>query len=94
MPDLASLWAIVHGRVQGVLFRAFVERHASLLRLTGYVRNLPGGRALEVKAEGERVALEELLRLLHTGPPLAKVERVDFSWAKYSGDFKDFRVRY
>lgn len=49
--------AIVHGRVQGVYFRAFVKDHAKELGLKGYVRNLSGGRAIEVWAEGEKTKL-------------------------------------
>ncbi len=51
MTDLASLYAVVYGYVQGVFFRAFVARQAKELGLTGFVRNLPGG-AVEVNAEG------------------------------------------
>ncbi len=54
MTDLASVKAVVYGYVQGVFFRDFVSRQAAQLGLTGYVRNLPGGKAVEVHAEGER----------------------------------------
>ncbi len=91
--DLASLHAIVQGRVQGVFFRAFVHRQAMALGLTGYVRNLPQS-SVEVRAEGERDKLEELLKSLHQGPPGARVEKVEVSWGDYSGDFSSFRVRY
>ncbi len=57
--DLASLQATVYGYVQGVFFRAFVSRRAEELGLTGYVRNLPGGKAVEVLAEGERKQLRK-----------------------------------
>lgn len=94
MSELASVLATVHGRVQGVFFRAFVERHAKALRLTGYVRNLLGGRALEVWAEGEKENLDELLNHLKNGPPRARVERVDVEWSEYGGRFSRFGVRY
>ena len=58
MSELASLHAIVSGRVQGVFFRAFVSEHAEELGLTGYVRNLRDREAVEVWAEGEKVQLE------------------------------------
>jgi acylphosphatase len=88
----ASLHAIVRGRVQGVFFRAFVRSHAKALGLTGYVRNLQSG-AVEVQAEGERGKLEELLQILHKGPPAARVEKVEAGWSDYSGDFSSFSVR-
>ena len=92
--ELASLHAMVHGLVQGVFFRAFTQRHAAALGLTGYVRNLPGGRAVEVHAEGRRGRLEELLQYLHQGPVGAKIEKVQVSWGDYSGDFSGFGVRF
>lgn len=94
MGELAEFFATVHGRVQGVNFRYFVERNAGALGLTGYVRNLPGGRAVEVCAEGEREELDRLVDLLHTGPPRAGVERVDVKWGEYSGRFSRFGVSY
>ncbi len=90
---LASFQAIVRGRVQGVFFRAFVQSHANALGLTGYVRNLQSG-AVEVQLEGERGKLEELLQILHQGPPSARVEKVEASWKDYSGDFSSFSVRF
>ncbi|MFA4837700.1 MAG: acylphosphatase [Dehalococcoidia bacterium] len=94
MVDPAHLSATVHGRVQGVYFRAFVEREARGLGLTGYTRNLPGGISVEVSAEGEREKLEELVKRLHAGPSGSRVENVDIEWGKYSHSFDDFRVRY
>ena len=58
-PD--RLYALVHGRVQGVYFRAFVQRHAQALGLSGWARNLPDGATVEVVAEGSRAALDGLL---------------------------------
>ena len=92
--DLASVQATVHGRVQGVFFRAFVSQQAKDLGLAGYVRNLPGGDAVEVHAEGEAKQLEELVSRLKAGPPAARVERVVTSWAEYSGGYSGFSIRY
>jgi len=92
--DLASLKAIVHGRVQGVNFRSFVEYRAEALGLRGYVKNLSGGRAVEVCAEGEKTKLEELIKHLRNGPSRARVERVDVEWPDYTGRFDDFHVSY
>jgi acylphosphatase len=93
MAEMASLQATVRGRVQGVFFRAFVEELAEQLNLTGYVRNRPGG-VVEVIVEGERPKLEKLVERLKAGPPAAKVKDVITSWAEYSGNFLDFKVRY
>lgn len=86
--------AIVYGRVQGVYFRAFALRRATELDLTGYVRNLPGGRAVEVQAEGKRARLERLVEHLKMGPPGARVERVETHWGERSGAYADFVIRY
>ncbi len=94
MTDLASVQAIVYGYVQGVYFRAFVSECAAELGLTGYVRNLPGGEAVEVQAEGERKQLEKLIGYLKVGPPAAEVDKVVTNWSKYTGSYSGFRVRY
>jgi acylphosphatase len=91
--DLASLKATVYGRVQGVFFRAFVARHARDMGLAGYVRNLPDG-AVEVWAEGDRNQLERLSSFLKEGPPGARVKEVVTSWAEFTGNFPDFRIRH
>ena len=93
MTDLASLYAVVYGYVQGVFFRAFVARQAKELGLTGFVHNLPDG-AVEVNAEGERNKLEELIKYLKVGPPAAKVERVVTRWSEHSGSYSGFNIRY
>ncbi len=94
MAELASLYAVVRGRVQGVFFRSFVEDWAKALGLTGYVRNLPDGRSVEVKAEGEREKLAQLLEKLRVGPRWAKVERVEAEFGEYAGQFDRFEIRY
>lgn len=58
----------VSGRVQGVGFRVFVQREASLLGLSGWVRNTWDGR-VEGEAEGAREALLSFQGSLRHGPP-------------------------
>jgi len=94
MTDLASVKVIIYGRVQGVFFRAFTSRQAIELGLTGYVRNVRGGQAVEVQAEGERDKLERLINRLKVGPPGARVERMETNWSEYSGSYSDFSIRY
>ena len=93
MTDMASLQAIVYGRVQGVFFRDFVRRQAAKTGLTGYVHNLPDG-AVEVQAEGERKQLEELVGHLRAGPPAARVEKVMTTWSEFAGHYSGFSIRY
>ena len=94
MSERVSLFATVHGRVQGVYFRDFVEKHAREMGLAGYVKNLRSGRALEVLAEGEKKKLDELLNYLKSGPARARVEWVDVEWSEYSGSFSRFEVKH
>ena len=93
MTDLAAVQAVVYGRVQGVFFRAFVSQRATELGLNGYVRNVPGG-GVEVRAEGERKKLEELIGHLKVGPPAARVEKVSTNWSEYTGGYTVFDIRY
>ncbi len=92
--DVASLRAVVRGRVQGVGFRDYVYTRARFLRLDGYVRNLPDGRSLEVLAEGPRSTLEQLLAYLRDGPRLARVDAVETEWHEPTGSYQDFGVAF
>ncbi len=88
----AAAEILVAGRVQGVGYRAFVERRAFLLGLVGYVANLPDGR-VRVHVEGDRNVIETLLADLRVGPRLARVQRADVQWLSPSGRFSSFGVR-
>lgn len=93
MPEFASISVKVHGRVQGVFFRSFVKQRARPLGLTGYVRNLPDGRTVEVCAEGDKEKLKQLIDQLWEGPPVSRVDDVKFEWMEYAGKFDDFKER-
>ena len=90
-PD--RLHALVSGRVQGVYFRAFIQRHAQALGLSGWARNLPDGATVEVMAEGSRAALDGLLAHLREGPPGARVDVVEESWTPAEGLGGPFAIR-
>jgi acylphosphatase len=81
----------VQGRVQGVGFRYFALQHARRLGVRGYVRNCPDG-SVEVLAEGDRTALEELLALLRQGPPAARVDSCHAEWEPYEGNLPPFQI--
>lgn len=74
-----ALHVRVVGRVQGVFFRASTQREASALGLAGWVRNLPDG-SVEALFVGERSACERALAFVRTGPPGARVDRVEVRW--------------
>src|SRR5262245_64624920 len=84
---------LVGGRVQGVGYRNFAQRRALERRLTGYAVNLPDGR-VKIRAEGDLEAIEQFVRDLGTGPPLARVERVEVSAIPFTGRYGDFGIRF
>ena len=91
--EQTRLHAIVEGRVQGVGFRAFVERNALQLGITGWVRNRWDG-TVEVTAEGDRATLDQLLTTLRRGPSASRVSQVKSQWKPATGDFNRFSIRY
>jgi acylphosphatase len=94
MSELALVHLKIYGRVQGVFFRHFTVKKAALLGISGYVCNLPNGRTVAIKAEGERDKLEELIIYLKQGPPGAVVEKMDVSWSDYSGSYSRFSIKH
>jgi len=73
---------LVSGRVQGVGFRWFVEREATTLGITGWVRNRDNGN-VEVMATGTREQLNALHGRLREGPRAARVDEVAVSPAPF-----------
>jgi acylphosphatase len=65
----------IKGRVQGVCFRAWTERTASSLGLSGWVRNRRDG-TVEALFSGASGRVGEMLDLCREGPPAAMVEDV------------------
>ena len=66
----------VHGRVQGVFFRDSMRRLAQQHRVNGWVENRWDG-TVEAVLEGEKEAVDLLVRFMHSGPRGAEVDRVD-----------------
>ncbi len=84
--------ATVRGRVHGVWYRDSCDSVARSLGVKGWVRNLPDG-SVQVVAEGDRDAVNELLQWCHGGPPRANVTGVDVVDEQPTGE-REFRVRY
>ena len=66
----------VSGRVQGVGFRNYVQKHALKLGLTGYAKNLADG-CVEVHAVGDQAGISSLSGYVRRGPMLAEVRTID-----------------
>lgn len=90
--EVERLSATVVGRVQGVGFRWWVRSAAEKLGLTGWVMNAPDERSVELVAEGSVAALDELERLLRSGPPGAAVDRVASTRSPASGSYGRFQI--
>ena len=84
---------LVKGIVQGVFFRAFVRDKAHDLKVNGYVKNT-GVDKLEAVFEGEKFNVTELIDFCRTGPPHARVDKIDVKKEDFKGEFDSFSVRY
>jgi len=67
---------IVHGRVQGVGFRAATAHEARKIGVGGWVRNLLDG-SVEVDAWGDPASVDALVAWLRHGPSYAHVTALD-----------------
>ncbi|HCU26126.1 MAG TPA: acylphosphatase [Deltaproteobacteria bacterium] len=85
--------AQIHGRVQGVFFRAWTQETAQRLGLKGWVRNCQDG-SVELLAQGSKEVLEEFLQHCRQGPPAAQVSGVETEWVETGVDYVNFSVRY
>ncbi|MBE7438723.1 MAG: acylphosphatase [Spirochaetales bacterium] len=90
MAQKETVYFCVSGRVQGVGFRAFVEKQARRLKLGGYVRNTADGR-VEGVACGSQTDLSEFKEQLERGPSLAHVSAVTMQSAP-PFDEPDFQI--
>ena len=71
----------IHGRVQGVYYRASMVAEATRLGLHGWVRNRADG-SVEALAHRPAPAVQALVDWARRGPPQALVERVDVADAE------------
>ena len=66
----------IHGRVQGVWFRAWTEATARTHKLDGWVRNCADG-SVEALFQGDAETVDAMRAARHQEPPLAAVSQVD-----------------
>jgi acylphosphatase len=82
----------VEGRVQGVSFRAAMQRQARRCGAVGWVRNRADG-SVEFFVQGEPNAVREVLDWARRGPPGASVDAFNLSEADPVGGLSRFEVR-
>jgi acylphosphatase len=83
--------ATAKGRVQGVGYRAFCADAAMRLNIDGYARNLPDGR-VEVVAESDEATLRQFVERLREGPPMARVQEVEYRWEEPTDQYRGFEA--
>jgi acylphosphatase len=88
---IRTVRVVVSGRVQGVGFRAWVERNAEARRLSGWVRNRRDG-SVEALFSGEAAAVEAMAAACRSGPRLAEVDDVTVVDASPDPGLRGFRA--
>ena len=76
----------VHGKVQGVFFRATMKAVADQLSVKGFAKNEKDG-SVYMEAEGDDFSLETFLEFCSKGSDKAVVEKVDI----LEGEWKNYR---
>ena len=75
----------IYGRVQGVGFRAFVDREARLAGCGGWVRNRTDG-TVEAVVWGDDETVDALLKRIEAGPRWGRVDRVEITIESGAGE--------
>ena len=76
--------------MQGVFYRKSTVEKANALQLFGWVKNSRDG-SVEMEAEGDRQAIDDLIKWCKTGPKNAVVTHVEVDEVKIHG-YSDFRI--
>ena len=84
---------IVKGKVQGVYFRQNAQNICNKQGVTGWVLNVDDG-SVEAILEGDKNSVDDAISWFKVGPPNAYVEKIELSYDTYSGQFRDFKIRY
>ncbi|MDD5454223.1 MAG: acylphosphatase [Candidatus Ratteibacteria bacterium] len=84
---------IISGKVQGVFFRYTMQQVASTSNVTGWAKNTTDGN-VEAILEGKKENVEKVIEWSRHGPAEALVKNVEVQWEDYTGQFKDFSIKY
>ncbi len=85
---MTAVHLLVEGRVQGVGFRAWVQREAKAKGLAGWVRNRGDG-SVEAVFSGADAQVRSMVEACHRGPRLSSVTAVktaihpDEGWTEF-----------
>lgn len=81
--EIVRAHVVASGRVQGVFFRAEMQREAIAHGVAGWVRN--SGDDVEAVLEGALTPVEKMIRWCHDGSPRSAVEHVSTRWEEPEG---------
>ncbi|OGG96914.1 MAG: hypothetical protein A2508_09860 [Candidatus Lambdaproteobacteria bacterium RIFOXYD12_FULL_49_8] len=81
----------VHGKVQGVFYRASAQKKAQDLGIVGWIQNLVEG-TVEIFAQGSEAALIEFKAWCIEGPPQAKVSDLTSHEAETNPSLTSFQI--
>ncbi|MFZ5898811.1 MAG: acylphosphatase [Bacillota bacterium] len=84
----------ITGKVQGVYFRWATQQEAQKHGLTGWVRNNPDG-SVSALFEGEQGQIAEMIKWCHSGPPAARVDKVEATYKPaedHEPHYKEFTI--
>lgn len=81
----------VYGRVQKAGFRDFIDEIAFNLNLNGFVKNLDDG-TVQVVCEGDETAISELLKKINVTQYPIRVENIEVTYKKPTGEYKTFEL--
>ena len=87
-----ALTGLIRGRVQGVFFRAETQARVRKLGLKGWVKNTREGDVAVLLA-GPEEDVRSMQNWLHSGPPLARVDRVELTECA-PPECSGFEIRY
>jgi acylphosphatase len=73
---VTAIRIVIHGRVQGVWFRAWTMQEARRRRLDGWVRNRSDG-TVEAVFSGPQSVVDEMVAACREGPTMARVVHID-----------------
>ena len=76
MAERIAIRSVIHGRVQGVNYRAWCREQAERRGLAGWVQNMPDG-TVAAEFVGPRGEVEDMLAACREGPLDARVERIE-----------------
>jgi acylphosphatase len=92
MAELAEWRIRIEGRVQGVGFRAMVQKLATSHSIVGYVHNCLDG-AVEICAQGSETNLQAFVESLQNRPGRGSIDQVHIQRVSPKERYSSFTIR-